>query len=82
MAYLWQFGIFMCSPNYQKQHRIRNSYYKDTSVYYSVASGEEVRAKNGKEKVRKRVRFRGQQKGSTHWDDISPEILQEDSNSH
>ena len=55
---------------------------QDTSVYYSVGSGEEVRAKNGKEKVRKRVRFRGQQKGSTHWGEIISEVLKEDSNSH
>ena len=34
--------------------------------------------KNGKEKVRKRVRFRGQQKGSTHWGDIISEVLKED----
>ena len=47
-----------------------------------MGSGEEVRAKNGKEKVRKRVRFRGQQKGSTHWGDIISEVLKEDSNSH
>ena len=72
----------MCSPNYQKQPRIESSYYKDTSVYYSVGSGEEVRAKNGKEKVRKRVRFRGQQKGSTHWGDIISEVLKEYSNSY
>ena len=43
-----------------------------------MGSGEEVRAKNGKEKVRKRVRFRGQQKGSTHWGDIISEVLKED----
>ena len=42
-----------------------------------MGSGEEVRAKNGKEKVRKRVRFRGQQKGSTHCGDIISEVLKD-----